>query len=69
MGHPQVRWSLQLMTQDGGKTEQFQGDCERRLGFTTKSDGICFLSLRLILGIIDKAHREGDQFSARAKII
>jgi hypothetical protein len=31
---------LQLMTQDGGKTEQFQGDCERRLGFTTKSDGI-----------------------------
>jgi hypothetical protein len=40
MGHPQVRWSLQLMTQDGGITAQFQEDCERRPGFTTKPDGM-----------------------------
>jgi hypothetical protein len=29
------------MTQNEGKTHQFQGDCERRPGFTTKSDGMC----------------------------
>jgi hypothetical protein len=28
------------MTQDGDKTEQFQGDCKRGLGFTTKSGGM-----------------------------
>src|ERR1700752_4552886 len=28
MGHPQVRWSWQLMTQDEGTTEQFQADDE-----------------------------------------
>jgi hypothetical protein len=39
MGHPQVKWSVQLMTQDGDKAEQFQGDCKKGLGFTTKSDG------------------------------
>jgi hypothetical protein len=44
--HPQVRWSLQLMTQDAGKPEQFQGDCERRLGFTTKSDGMWYFLIR-----------------------
>jgi len=32
---PQVRWSLQLMTQDGGKTAQVQGDHEGRRGSTT----------------------------------
>jgi len=31
---------LQLMTQDGGKTEQLQGDHEGRRGFTTKSGGM-----------------------------
>src|SRR2546428_13958651 len=40
MGHPQVRWSVQLMTQDGGKTEQLQGDHEGRPGSTTKSGGM-----------------------------
>src|SRR5262245_60093760 len=29
------------MTQDGGMTEQFQGDGEGRLGFPTKSGGMC----------------------------
>jgi putative transposase len=41
MGHPQIRWLVQLMTHDGDKTEQFQGDCKKGLGFTTKSDGMC----------------------------
>src|SRR6266705_2261384 len=40
MDHPQVRWSVQLMTQDGGKTEQLQGDHEGRPGSTTKSGGM-----------------------------
>src|SRR5918992_4381293 len=40
MGHPQVRWLPQLMTQDGDKTEQFQGDCKGGLSFTTKSGGV-----------------------------
>jgi len=35
MGHPQVGWSLQLMIQDVGKTEQLQGDHEERRGSTT----------------------------------
>src|SRR2546429_5076753 len=28
MGHPQVRWLVWLLTQDGGKTAQLQGDHE-----------------------------------------
>src|SRR5256885_15564952 len=28
MGHPQVRWSTPVMTQDGGMPAQFQGDHE-----------------------------------------
>jgi len=28
MGHPEVRWLWQLMTQDEGKAKQFQGDRE-----------------------------------------
>src|SRR5947209_8888560 len=32
MGYPLVRWSLQMMTQNGGKTAQFQGDHERCWG-------------------------------------
>jgi hypothetical protein len=28
MGHPQVRWSTPVMTQDGGMPAQFQGDRE-----------------------------------------
>jgi hypothetical protein len=28
MGHPQVRWSVQLMTQNGVLPAQFQGDRE-----------------------------------------
>src|SRR5215510_6118901 len=30
MGHPQVTWSVQLMTHNGGISTQFQGDCEGR---------------------------------------
>src|SRR5215470_3104741 len=41
MGHPLVRWSMQMMTQDGGKTTQFQGDHEGCRGFTTKFGGMC----------------------------
>jgi hypothetical protein len=40
-GSPQGRWALQLMTQDGDKTEQFQGDHEERRGSTTKFGGMC----------------------------
>src|SRR5713226_8989446 len=40
MGYPLVRWSLQMMTQDGGKTAQFQGDHERCRGSTTKFGGM-----------------------------
>src|SRR5712691_6967157 len=40
MGYPLVRWSLQMMTQNGGKTAQFQGDHERCLGSTTKFGGM-----------------------------
>jgi len=40
MGHPLVRWSLQMMTQDGGKTAQFQGDHARCRGSTTKFGGM-----------------------------
>ena len=40
IGHPQVRWSVQLMTQHGGIPAQFQGDCEGQRSLTTKSDGI-----------------------------
>src|SRR5712692_6029100 len=45
-GAPQVRWSLQLMTQDGGKTAQLQGDHEGRRGSTTKSGGMWDFSPR-----------------------
>jgi hypothetical protein len=41
MGHPQVRWSGQLMTQNGVIPAQFQGDREGRRPATTKSDGMC----------------------------
>src|SRR5215510_784078 len=41
MGHPQVRWSLQLMTQNGGIPAQFQGNREGQRSLTTKSDGMC----------------------------
>src|SRR5690349_24813182 len=40
MGHPLVRWSLQVMTQDGGTTAQLQGDHERCRGSTTKLSGM-----------------------------
>src|SRR5215831_11574485 len=40
MGHPPVRWSLQMMTQDGGTTAQLQGDHERCRGSTTKLSGM-----------------------------
>src|SRR5215470_15172334 len=41
MGHPLVRWSMQMMTHDGGKTTQFQGDHEGCRGSTTKFGGMC----------------------------
>src|SRR5262249_2039643 len=41
MGHLQVRWLVWLMTQDGGKTAQLQGDHEGGRGFTTKFGGMC----------------------------
>src|SRR5262249_40157595 len=40
MGHPLVRWSLQMMTQDGGMTAQLQGDHEGCRGSTTKLGGM-----------------------------
>ena len=40
MGHPLVRWLLQMMTQDGGTTAQLQGDHERCRGSTTKLSGM-----------------------------
>jgi hypothetical protein len=40
MGHPQVKWSVQLMTQNGGIPAQFQGDREGQKPVTTKSDGM-----------------------------
>jgi hypothetical protein len=60
MGHPQVRWSWHLMTQDGGKTEQVQGNHEGRRGSTTKSDGMCYFlcsCLRKSVKRIPKAMR------------
>src|SRR5262249_1724706 len=40
MGHPLVRWSLQMMTQNGGMTAQLQGDHEGDRGSTTKLGGM-----------------------------
>jgi hypothetical protein len=40
MGHPLVRWSLQMMTQDGGMTAQLHGDHEGCRGSTTKLGGM-----------------------------
>jgi len=39
-GHPQVRWSMQLVTKDEGNASQFQEDPQRRRGFTTKVGGM-----------------------------
>src|SRR5215470_10560095 len=41
MRHPLGRWSLQMMTQDGGMTAQLQGDHEGCRGSNAKSGGIC----------------------------
>ena len=41
-GHPLVRWSMQMMTHDGGKTTQFQGDHEGCRGSTTTFGGMCY---------------------------
>src|SRR5215471_9701439 len=40
MGHPLVRWSLQMMTQDEGMTAQLQGDHEGGRSSTTKLGGM-----------------------------
>src|SRR5262249_637144 len=40
MGHPLGRWSVQMMTQDGGKTAQLQGDHEGFRDSTTKLGGM-----------------------------
>jgi len=40
MGHPLGRWSLQMMTKDGGKTAQLQGDHEGYRDSTTKLGGM-----------------------------
>jgi hypothetical protein len=40
MGHPQVRGSVQLMTQNGGIPAQLQGDREGQRSLTTKFDGM-----------------------------
>jgi hypothetical protein len=37
MGHPQVRWSVQLVTQDEGHATQFQGDRENTGALPLKS--------------------------------
>jgi hypothetical protein len=46
MGHPQVRWSVQLMTQHGGIPAQLQGDREGQRSLTTKFDGMWKNSLK-----------------------
>ena len=46
MGHSLIRWSLQMMTQDGGTTAQLQGDHERCRGSTTKLSGMWGTGLR-----------------------
>src|SRR2546427_11284422 len=51
MGHPQVRWSVQLMTQNGGIPAQFQGDREGQRSLTTKSDGMWHLSCNWLQGL------------------
>src|SRR5215470_2909581 len=45
MGHPQVRWSGQLMTQNGGIPAQFQGDREGQRSLTTKLGGMWYLAV------------------------
>jgi hypothetical protein len=40
MDHPQVRESVQLMTQHGGTPAQLQGDREGKKPATTKFDGM-----------------------------
>src|SRR5215813_11325998 len=48
MGHPLGRWSVQMMTQDGGKTAQLQGDHEGFRDSTTKLGGMCNSRVRCI---------------------
>src|SRR5438309_7314019 len=45
MGHPQVRWSVQLMTQHGGVPAQFQGDRDGQRSLTTKFGGMWEIGL------------------------
>ena len=40
MGHPLVRWSLQMMIQDESMTAQLQGDHAGHRGFTTSFGGM-----------------------------
>src|SRR5215510_4216535 len=54
MGHPLVRWSLQMMTQDEGMTAQLQGDHEGGRDSTTKLGGMwdfscCLMSSKRFL--------------------
>jgi hypothetical protein len=48
MGHPQVSWSVQLMTQHGGIPAQLQGDREGQRPATTKSDGMWHFGMKLL---------------------
>src|SRR5919108_3778247 len=52
MGHPLGRWSLQMMTQDGGKTAPLQGDHEGCRDSTTKLGGMWHFSLALTAGFM-----------------
>src|SRR5262245_8296726 len=48
MGHPQGRWSVQLMTQNGGIPAQFQRDPEGQRSLTTQLGGMCNIHLSLL---------------------
>jgi hypothetical protein len=47
MGHPQVRWLVWLMTQDGGMTAQLQGDHEGVV-YLCAADKYCRRTHRLL---------------------
>ena len=44
-GHPQVRWSMQLVTKDEGTAAPLQEAPGLRRGFTTKLGGMCLLAV------------------------
>src|SRR5262252_9210306 len=62
MAHPLVRWSLQMMGQDGRMTAQLQGDHVGCRGSTTKLGGMCDLLrgvVAYVLGPLSTRRRGG----------